>query len=130
MDVLRIDRKYFDDCTIGRLTYKDFQCFTLELPWLDNQTNISCIPAAGGYKAEKYKSHHNGDCIAITNVMDRTHIQIHSGNFVRQIKGCVAVGDSIKFLDGDTIPDVTNSKNTLKALLDVLPDEFLVEIVV
>ncbi len=130
MDELRIDRKYFDDCTLGRLTYKDFQCFTLELPWLDNQTNISCIPAAGAYQAEKYNSYNNGKCIAITNVKDRTHIQIHSGNFVRQIKGCIAVGDSIKFLDGDTIPDVTNSKNTLKALLDVLPDEFLVEIVV
>ena len=129
MDKLRIDRKYFDDCTLGRLTYKEFQCFTLELPWLDNQTNISCIPAAGAYKGEKYKSNANGDCIAIINVVDRTHIQIHSANYTRQIKGCIAVGESIKFLDGDTIPDVTNSKNTLKALLAVLPEFFTIEIV-
>ena len=129
MDVLRIDRKYFDDCTLGRLTFGDFQCFTLELPWLDNLANISCIPAAEGYKGGKFKSNRNGSCIAITNVLDRTHIQIHSANYTRQIKGCIAVGDSIKFLDGDTIPDVTNSKNTLRNLLDVLPDRFLIEIV-
>jgi len=129
MDILRIETWQHEDCTIGILTYKDFQCFTLELPWLENRTNISCIPRASGYKGEKYKSHHNGDCIAIINVLDRTHIQIHSANFTRQIKGCIAVGDSIKFLDGDTIPDVSNSKNTLKALLSVLPPFFTIEIV-
>ena len=129
MVTLKIDRKYFDDCTLGRLTFGDFQCFTLELPWLDNKTNISCIPAAGAYKGEKYKSHANGDCIAIINVMDRTHIQIHSANYTRQIKGCIAVGDSIKFLDSDNVPDVTNSKKTLRNLLDILPNRFLIEIV-
>ena len=129
MDKLKIDRKYFDDCTLGRLSYGEFQCFTLELPWLGNQTNISCIPAAGDYQGEKYTSHANGNCIAIINVIDRTHIQIHSANYTRQIKGCIAVGESIKFLDRDTIPDVTNSKKTLSDLLDVLPDRFLIEIV-
>lgn len=129
MDILRINRKNFHDCTIGRLTYGDFQCFTLELPWMANQKNISCIPRAGAYQGVKHTSPSNGACIAITNVKDRTHIQIHSGNFVRQIKGCIAVGDSIKFLDDDNIPDVTNSKNTLQRLLDVLPNEFLIEIV-
>lgn len=128
MDKLKIQRIPMDDCTLGRLTYGDFQCFTLELPWINNERNISCIPMAAGYKGEKYKSHHNGDCIAITNVLDRTHIQIHSANFTRQIKGCIAVGDSIKFLDNDKIPDITNSKNTLKALLAVLPEFFTIEI--
>jgi len=126
---LRIETWQRKDCTIGVLTYGDFQCFTLELPWLDNQEFISCIPRAEGYKGEKFKSNKNGDCIAIINVLDRTHIQIHSGNYTRNVEGCMLVGNSVKFLDSDTIPDVTSSVNTLKALLAILPNTFPIEIV-
>ena len=125
---LKIQRLYMDDCTIGRLTYGSFQCFTLELPMLDNASNISCIYPNGGFIGRKHFSPTNGDCIAIDNVMNRTNIQIHSANYTRQIKGCIAVGDSIRFLDGDSIPDVANSKATLKSLLAVLPDTFKIVI--
>ena len=125
---LRIKTWQMDDCTLGILTYGDFKCFTLELPWKGNELNVSCIPRALGYKGEKHKSPANGDVIAITNVFNRTYIQIHSANFLRQLKGCIAVGDSIKFLDGDSLPDVTNSKNTLKKLFAVLPNKFMIEI--
>lgn len=129
MDKLKIERWYRDDCTLGILTYKDFRCYTLELPWKDNERNISCIPAAGAYKGVKHESPANGLCIAINNVADRDYIQIHSANFIHQLKGCIAVGDSIKFLDENNISDVTNSKNTLKALLAALPNKFPIEIV-
>lgn len=129
MDKIKIERHYFEDCTIGRLWCGDFQCFTLELPLLDNASNVSCIYPAGGYHGEKHLSPNNGKCIAITNVMDRTNIQIHSGNYTSQIRGCILVGDSIKFLNDDKIPDVTNSKATLKKLLSVLDDNFSIEIV-
>ena len=125
---LKIQRMYMDDCTIGVLTYGSFQCFTLELPMLDNAQDISCIYPNGGFIGRKHFSASNGDCIAIDNVQDRTNIQIHSANFTRQILGCVAVGDSIKFLDSDTIPDVTNSKSTLRKLLSVLPENFKIVI--
>ena len=126
--MIKIKRMYLPQCTLGVLTVGDFRCFTLELPMLDNAPDISCIYAAGGFRGNKHFSPHNGDVIAIDNVMDRTHIQIHSGNFTRDILGCILVGDSIKFLDGDNIPDVTNSRNTLKKLLAVLPDTFNIEI--
>ena len=129
MNKIKIERHYYEDCTIGRLWCGDFQCFTLELPLLNNATDISCIYPAGGYNGQKHFSPNNGDCIAINNVMDRTNIQIHSGNYTSQIRGCILVGDSIKFLNDDTIPDVTNSKNTLKKLLSVLDNEFTIEIV-
>ena len=125
---LKITRFYMDDCTLGRLTYGKFQCFTLELPMLDNAQNISCIYPNGGFIGRKHFSPHNGDCIAIDNVMNRTNIQMHAANFTRQIKGCIAVGDGIKFLDNDSIPDVTNSVKTLGALLAVLPDTFKIVI--
>ncbi len=125
---LKIKRWYHDDCTIGRLRFGEFQCWTLELPLLDNATNISCIYPNGGFIGRKHFSPNNGDCIAIDNVQGRTNIQMHSANFTRQILGCIAVGDGIKFLDSDSIPDVTNSVKTLGALLSVLPDTFKIVI--
>ena len=128
MSDIKIQRAYYNDCTIGRLWCGEFQCFTLELPLLNNESNVSCIYPAGGYVGRKHFSVKNGDIIAIDNVMNRTGIQIHSGNYTSQIRGCILVGDSIKFLNDDKIPDVTNSKNTLKKLLSILGDSFSIEI--
>jgi hypothetical protein len=125
---IKIQRTYYEDCTIGRLWCGDFQCFTLELPLLNNETNVSCIYPAGGYIGQRHFSPKNGDCIAINNVMGRTNIQIHSGNYTSDILGCILVGDSVKFLNDDRIPDVTNSKNTLKKLLSILENSFSIEI--
>jgi hypothetical protein len=122
-----IERFYQDDCTLGILKYGNFRCFTLELPDLDNQKNISCI-SAGVYKAKKHISTKNGKVIEIQDVPNRTYIQIHAGNYTRQIQGCILVGDSIKYLDNDLTPDVTNSVNTKNKLLTELPDEFVIEI--
>lgn len=125
-----IDTKKYHDCTLGRLTLSKgtFTCFTLELPWRGNQANKSCIPA-GNYTARKIVSPHNGEVILIEDVEGRTHIQIHAGNFTRQILGCVLVGDGIKHLDGDGIPDVTNSGRTLAALMAALPETFTITVV-
>jgi len=121
-DCINIKRWHHDDCTLGRLYCKGYQCFTLELPDKGNQNGISCIPP-GRYKARKHLSPANGACIAIDNVPGRTQIQIHAGNYTRDIHGCILIGDSIKFLDSDTNPDVTNSRATLDKLLSLLTNE-------
>jgi hypothetical protein len=95
---------------------------------LNNASNISCIYPSGGFIGRKHFSAKNGDVIAIDNVMGRTNIQVHSGNYTSQIQGCILVGDSIKFLNDDKVPDVTNSRNTLKKLLSILDDSFEIEI--
>ena len=111
-----LDRFYQPDCTLGRLKINGFQCFTLELPDLNNEKNISCIPE-GEYKYFLRENSKNGTVLELIATGPRTNIQIHAGNFTRQIKGCILVGDSVKFIDSDTIPDVSNSRNTLKKLL-------------
>ena len=110
----------YDDSTIGRLWTNGFQCFTLELPWLDNQRNISCIPP-GVYQYRYKRSNRNGDVLELDTVIGRTYIQIHAGNFTNQIEGCILVGRSITFLDDDSIPDVTNSRDTMSRLLRAAP---------
>lgn len=127
--MLNIKRWYHKDCTIGRLALSGgaFQCFTLELPWKENERGISCIPA-GTYEAFKRVSPKNGLVYELVNVKDRTNIQGHSGNYTRQIEGCILHGSSVTFLDADSIPDVANSKETLAKLLSLLPDKFKVVI--
>ena len=121
--MLKIQRIHQPDCTVGILNYKDFRCCTLELPDLNNQQNVSCIPA-GRYQCKKIISPSLGACIEISDVLNRTYIRIHSGNYTRNILGCVLVGDSIKDIDRDGILDVARSKNTLDKLMAVLPDSF------
>jgi len=115
------------DCTLGRLSYGNFKCFTLELPWKDNATNVSCVPA-GTYKATKYNSPSKGLVVLLKDVEGRTWIEIHSGNYTHQIRGCILVGDGITYLDNDSIPDVVNSRNTLYKLLEALPMDFDIKI--
>lgn len=123
MSKVNVSRIYQDDCTVGVLSFSGFRCLTLELPDLDNAQNISCIPE-GRYKCSKIVSPSLGNCIDISNVVGRTFVRIHSGNYTSQIQGCLLVGDSIKDINNDGILDVANSKSTLKELMSLLPDEF------
>ena len=125
---MRLERWSRNNCTLGILSCGTFQCFTLELPDLGNQPDISCIPS-GKYEYYFRNSPKNGPVLELRNVPNRTYIQIHSGNFTRDIHGCILVGESIKFIDGDEIPDITNSKVTHKRLLELADKKGVIEIV-
>ena len=124
---LKISSWKNNDCTVGRLSYGGFHCLTLELPWKDNLKDVSCIPE-GVYTARKYDSPKHGGVVLLDDVPNRTYIEIHAGNYTRQIQGCILVGDSLSYLDSDSILDVSNSKTTLKLLMALLPARFNVEI--
>ena len=126
-ELLIIKRVYQSDCTPGIMAYGEHRFFTLELHDKNNAPDISCIPA-GLYRCRKVDSNKYGECIEIRDVIDRTLIRIHWGNFTRDILGCIIVGDSLKDIDSDGIIDVTNSKRTFKKLMRILPDEFKLEI--
>lgn len=124
---LEISRLYQDDCTVGIMETKGFRCFTLELPDLDNIVSISCIPE-GQYTVNKHYSEKLGACFNVQDVTGRTYIRIHTGNYTRQIQGCVLVGSSLMDLDKDGIIDVGNSKATMNKLLELMADEFILTI--
>lgn len=57
-----------------------FSCFSLELPWKDNQVGASCIPA-GEYECERYfSSTFRQHLYRVCVVPGRSGIAIHSGN--------------------------------------------------
>jgi hypothetical protein len=91
---------------------------TLEDPWRNNESNISCIPA-GRYICMKVKSPTFGDTYEITNVPNRTHILFHAGNTHKDTQGCILVGKSYGYL-GST-PAVLESTTAMR--------EFMIKVV-
>lgn len=124
---LIIDRKFYPDCTTGRVRFGNFHCHSLELPWRNNINDISCIPN-GIYPCRKIISPNHGECFEILEVPFRTLVRGHIGNFIKSTLGCVLFGDSIKDFNNDGILDVTNSGKTFDKLMSVLPEEFVLEI--
>lgn len=125
---MKLSRIYQEDCTIGILnTGSGLRLLTLELPDLDNQVSISCIPE-GTYKYKFIVSPSLGQCIEISDVVGRTYIRIHAGNYTRQIQGCILVGSSIQDIDKDGILDVGNSVASLKKLMEDVDPEGTIEI--
>lgn len=100
---------------------------TLELPWLNNQKRISCIPI-GTYQAIKHNSPKFGESFWVLNVPDRSEILIHKGNYNYNTLGCILPGLSVADINGDGLPDVTQSAKAMKRLYEILPDEFQIEI--
>ena len=76
------------DRTNGIFTMPDgTELKTLEPPWLDNQTSISCIPA-GRYKFRR-DTHGRFQWFAVLDVPGRTHIEMHEGNKPSHSEGCI-----------------------------------------
>jgi len=110
--------------TVGTLSIWDgdviiFSCKTLELPYKDNQKNISCIPA-GKYPIKHRESKKYGKHLHIQKVTGRTYILMHSANFFHQLEGCIAVGKEFMHIDDDQQIDISASKLTLKRIVSLL----------
>lgn len=120
---ITVSRAYYNDCTTGRLISPHLGGYiaTLELPWRDNHNEISCIPE-GAYPYRKaWSPRAKRDVIWIDDVPGRANIQMHPGNYTRQILGCVLPGIGMQDLDGDGIPDVTSSGATLDRIMAEIP---------
>lgn len=104
-----------------------FHCYTLELPWNKNQQRVSAIPE-GRYDVVKRHSPKYKDHLHILNVPGRDMILIHEANYVRELLGCIAVGEKRMDIDKDGLLDVTSSVATKKKLLGFLEKKSIVNI--
>ena len=86
-----LNRTLYPDGTNGTLSYHEqLLCFTIELPWLNNEPQRSCVPI-GTYRlllrcSLKHKTH-----LLLQGGKDRHLILIHPANdALKELKGCIA----------------------------------------
>ncbi|HWI92763.1 MAG TPA: DUF5675 family protein [Flavisolibacter sp.] len=96
---LELIRRYHPNGTNGELFFiGGFICYTIELPWIHNEHQRSCIPE-GGYRIIKRYSPKFGWHLHLTDVPGRELILIHpANNALQELKGCIA---PVSFITGE-----------------------------
>lgn len=93
--------------TFGRLVVNGKEVYTIERPWLGNQSNVSCIPE-GTYVMRQRDSgvvaRSTGQAYKrgweVTDVPGRSFIMIHPGNTMDDLQGCIAPGKALSSMGG------------------------------
>lgn len=128
-----------DKVTFGKLKiewlpeHKDI--YTIELPWKDNQHDISCIPA-GIYRVIRFNSPAHGMVWKLLGTEPRQDVEMHSGNFAcfvklpgsshdTDTKGCILPGMALD----EGVPMVQRSKEAMSYLYTLIgDDDFMLEV--
>ena len=102
--------------TFGEYLLDGMRFYTVERPWLNNQTSVSCIPE-GTYQC-KHRLYHRGGyhAIEILNVPGRTHILFHKANLPDELAGCIAPVSRLGIYKGKWAG--LSSKNSFDYLMD------------
>lgn len=96
-------------------------CVTLELPWLGNLHNVSCIPAAE-YPYHRYMSPKRGyEVVMLDDVPDRSAIELHIGNLPHDTDGCILLGTAFGMVNGQK--GITGSKDAFVKFMNLLAGE-------
>jgi hypothetical protein len=88
---LELVRTYFPAGTNGQILYQSAHiACTIELPWKDNHTGVSCIPE-GRYRLLKRYSPRFEWHLLVKDVPAREDILIHPANdALKELRGCIA----------------------------------------
>jgi hypothetical protein len=86
------DAKVTSGPTMGRLLMGGSTVQTLELPWLDNHANLSCIPEGTYGVVIAYSNRYDRLMPRLLDVPAREGVLVHAGNTSHDTKGCVLVG--------------------------------------
>lgn len=109
MKIIIIKRThYYSDWTAAVIDFEG-KVFgvTGELPWKNNQHDISCIPE-GEYNCARYISSRFGSTFKVIGVNGRDGILFHWGNVpLKDSKGCILIGESFDPV-GDSYGVVTS----------------------
>lgn len=98
-----------DQGTFGILITDDGSWFySGELPWRDNRSNISCVPAGEYTCTFTYSPRFKRRLYLVGPVLNRSGIRKHSANLMgdaskgykAQLNGCISLGEKLGWLDG------------------------------
>lgn len=129
MQTIFLARTYLPQATRGMLFVQDKVFHMLERPWLNNQSNISCIPP-GEYVAkflERSTSGRYRNVYWLQDVPGRGGILIHAGNIIDHTKGCLLIGSKTGMIGNQLA--VLNSKSALAQFVSMMqPRDFRIHI--
>ena len=108
---------YSPSGTFGIIRDGDSSLVTVERPWLDNETFISCIPE-GEYLCKRYSSSKYPNTFEIKDVPGRTKILFHIANYPSDVQGCIGLGLELM----DYTYGVSQSRLAMKAFMDYTKD--------
>ena len=86
---------------------------SIELPWKLNIPYKSCIPS-GNYIVDRIIVE-SGVVFKVRDVSGRTGIDIHTANIVKNLKGCIGVGEEF-----DVLNDLTMIKSSTKGFNELV----------
>ncbi len=88
---LELIRTYFPNGTNGEILFNGARiCSSIELPWKNNEHQVSCIPE-GRYELKKRYTAERGEHLILVNVPGRQLILIHAANDAKkELQGCIA----------------------------------------
>ena len=89
--VLILSRTYFPDGTNGKLECEGkLICLTIELPWKNNETKVSCIPEGKYFIKKRYSKKFQWH-LQVLDVKNRSLILFHpANNALQELNGCIA----------------------------------------
>lgn len=89
--ILFLTRTYFPDGTNGKLKCDgEFICYTIELPWKNNEKRVSCIPEGKYFIRKRYSPKFKWH-LEVIDVENRNFILFHpANNALKELNGCIA----------------------------------------
>lgn len=126
LPTIRLTRRQSDAAqTLGDAIFsyngKTMKAYSLELKWLNNAKNISCIPT-GSYEcrweySKKYNASRGGMWILrLYDISGRTNILVHPFNYYTETQGCIGFGEQLFDINNDKKLDITNTIKTIQKI--------------
>lgn len=88
-----------------------FLCYTLELPWKENQRNISSIKQDAYNAWYEFSPRFNRELLTLEDKHGRSYIRFHAGNKPTHTEGCILVG---RRAEKDLITNSREAEDALK----------------
>lgn len=100
-------------------------CPTLELHWKDNRPKESAIPIGEYVCLRIISPRFKYEVYELQNVPNRTNVEIHAGNSICDIEGCLLLGRAYGVVDSKIglIHGVQESKVTLERFMATMKND-------
>jgi hypothetical protein len=121
MNKATITRTYKKDVTLGEMSLSNskgetLSLKTIELPWKENKSSISCIPKGTYSVIFTLSPRLKKKTYRVVNVKGRDGILFHPANFSNQLKGCIAPCLNHADINNDGVIDGTSSRVATESL--------------